>query len=347
MTAATLRAAVPRAGRYAAFAFGGAAAIGASAYMFNQDNKPPVNNKPAKNLLPFLGGAASAPLNVANPKVKDQAYYQEIYNAIAKKFDEEKSWLDNYAPYGTILRNAWHASGYFSKKTGGGSFGGNLIYAPESTDGENAGLAYARDWLSEFLWDYDISRGDLYTLAGVCAVQQLGCTVPVKWRPGRINNKDRKKIPANGLLPDAAKDATYVRELFKEKGFDDRETVALIGAHALGSCHKFASGFDGPWTHSPDVFTNTFYTELLGKWYPKHIKETGRDQFEDEASHSLMMLPTDMALKTDNKYLKYVKEYAENEQLWMEDFSKACTKLFELGIDFKDAPFMEFKTYEG
>jgi hypothetical protein len=30
-------------------------------------------------------------------------------------------------------------------------------------------------------------------------------------------------------------------------GFDDREMVALIGAHALGRCHTDRSGFDGPW----------------------------------------------------------------------------------------------------
>jgi catalase (peroxidase I) len=32
-------------------------------------------------------------------------------------------------------------------------------------------------------------------------------------------------------------------------GFDDREIVALIGAHSLGRCHRDRSGFEGPWTN--------------------------------------------------------------------------------------------------
>ena len=31
----------------------------------------------------------------------------------------------------------------------------------------------------------------------------------------------------------------------------DKEIVALSGAHTLGSCHRTRSGFDGPWTHNP------------------------------------------------------------------------------------------------
>lgn len=31
-------------------------------------------------------------------------------------------------------------------------------------------------------------------------------------------------------------------------GFNDREIVALLGAHALGRCHTDRSGYWGPWT---------------------------------------------------------------------------------------------------
>lgn len=59
------------------------------------------------------------------------------------------------------------------------------------------------------------------------------------------------------------------------------EIVALVGAHALGRCHPDRSGFDGPWTASPTMFTNNFFTELLGrKWVEKKWK--GPKQYIDK-----------------------------------------------------------------
>ncbi len=50
-------------------------------------------------------------------------------------------------------------------------------------------------------------------------------------------------------------------------GFDDREIVALSGAHALGRCHTDRSGFDGPWSFSPTVMSNDYYRLLMDeKW---------------------------------------------------------------------------------
>ena len=43
-------------------------------------------------------------------------------------------------------------------------------------------------------------------------------------------------------------DQDHIRTIFHRMGFNDREIVALIGAHTLGSCHKDRSGYDGPWT---------------------------------------------------------------------------------------------------
>lgn len=49
-----------------------------------------------------------------------------------------------------------------------------------------------------------------------------------------------------------------------------------------------------------------------------------------------MMLPADMALVEDKKFKNWVKEYAADNDLFFKDFSAVVTKLFELGVPFKE-----------
>jgi cytochrome c peroxidase len=114
-------------------------------------------------------------------------------------------------------------------------------------------------------------------------------------------------------------------------GFNDREIVALAGAHALGRCHTDRSGYDGPWTFSPVTFSNQFYDLLLNDgWQWKKWK--GPAQYEDKKTKSLMMLPTDMSLVTDPKFKPVVQEYAKDEEAFFKDFAKAFATLLELGV---------------
>lgn len=321
--------------------FAGVASAGAAAYMYQQynDNKNKKNNT-AKALF---GGATGGKI-ASVPQGKTFADYQKIYNDIADKVRDEDDADEGAGRYGLLVRLAWHASGTYSKKNNaGGSYGGGMIYKPESSDPANAGLETGRDFLAEFLEKYPwISRGDLWTLGGVVAVQEAGGP-KIKWRPGRKN--DRKDMPENGFLPDATQGASHVRNVFSRMGFNDQETVALIGAHCLGRCHTWRSGFDGPWGPSPNMFTNDFFVRLLQGWHVR--KWDGVKQYEDDETKSFMMLPTDIALKEDGAFLKWTKKYADDEQLFFRDFSKAFTKLLENGIAFpKDAKYWEFQTLD-
>lgn len=328
-----------------AFAFAGLTGASALAYYYTQNNNNgPNNNKNSNKAL--LGSAAG--LNLAKtPEGKGFEDYQKVYNAIAEKVREEDDADEGAGRYGLLTRLAWHSSGtYDKKKNSGGSYGGTMIYAPESTDGENAGLEVGRDFLTEFHYTFPwISRGDLWTLGGVVGVQEAGGP-KIKWRAGRVDQSAKEKIPENGNLPDASQETgDYVRKVFYRMGFSDQEIVALIGAHALGRCHTYRSGYDGPWGPSPNMFTNDFYVRLLQKW---HIRQwDGKRQYEDDESNSFMMLPTDMVLKEDNQFVKYVKKYAEDSDLFFSDFSKAFTKLLENGVTFeKQTPYWEFKTLD-
>ena len=76
-------------------------------------------------------------------------------------------------------------------------------------------------------------------------------------------------------MPDGDKGAQHLRDIFYPKGFDDRDIVALSGAHTLGMCHLMWSGFNGRWTETPTRFDNSFFKNLLEKKYTPMTTEKG------------------------------------------------------------------------
>lgn len=221
----------------------------------------------------------------------NQHYDNEFYDKAARA--EVSSTIvskkGNACPF--TIRLAWHASGTFDgSDNSGGSDGATMRFEPEVTDGANAGLAFMQDILKPVKLKFpELSYGDLWTMAGTQAVKLLGGPdVPFSY--GRTDDPDNAKCPANGRLPDASQGAQHLRDVFYRMGFGDKEIVALSGAHTLGSCHRFRSGFDGPWTTNPLKFDNDYFKNLLEiEW--KEREWDGPKQFQDPAG-KLMMLPT-------------------------------------------------------
>jgi len=263
------------------------------------------------------------------------------YKAVA---EDIKGLLDapgyddgSYAPL--LVRLAWHASGTYAHGTrDGGSDGATMRYEPESTDGANAGLGIARDLLAPLKDKHaGISYADLWTLAGCVAVEAMGGP-HIDWRAGRSDAPPppEGKVPPNGRLPDGDKGADHVRAIFGRMGFNDREIVALIGAHDVGRCHADRSGFDGPWTRRPTTFSNSYFKHLAGDetYEESKVESTGNPQLKN-ADGSLMMLIADMALKTDPTFKAVVDEYAADQDVFFRDFAAAFKKLLELGVKFE------------
>jgi hypothetical protein len=250
-----------------------------------------------------------------------------------------------------VVRLAWHAAGTFNKSNGsGGSNGATMRFEPESTDGANAGLHIIRNMLQPVKANHpEMSHADLWTFAGTAAVEFLGGPkVPHNF--GRSDAANGTTCPVNGLLPDASQGAAHLREIFGRMGFDDREIVALSGAHTLGRCHIVRSGYDGPWTRNPLKFDNAFFKNLMHmEWRPR--KWDGPMQFEDVETGELMMLPTDMALKTDPQFRVFAELYAKDEPTFFNDFASAFAKLLALGapqaqikaLDERDRLSTEFR----
>jgi cytochrome c peroxidase len=311
----------------------GVAAVAAFAggYYYSSTTGVKPNIRDVLPSVPVKEAQAAQPTTAFQPTQKD---YQEVYNTIAKKLWEKDEYDDgSYGP--VLLRLAWHSSGTYDAETKtGGSNGATMRFPAEGSHGANAGLVHARDFLEpikeQFPW---ISYGDLWTLAGVCAIQEMqGPTVP--WRPGR-NDQDASYCTPDGRLPDASKNENHIRAIFGRMGFNDQEMVALSGAHALGRCHADRSGYDGPWTFSPTVLTNDYFRLLMEeKWGWKSWE--GPKQYEDASTKTLMMLPTDVALVQDPIFKTWVEKYAKDGALFFEDFKDVCVKLFELGVPFKE-----------
>lgn len=329
----------------------GAAGLASSDFrggsFFNGDNNNPKYN--GGRWWKGLAGtsAAAAPgLRIAEmEKDRTPEDFQKVYNAIAKKLIDEDEY-DDYIGYGPVLlRLSWHSSGTWDMNdNSGGSYGGTYRFQKETDDPANKGLQNAKAFLEpiyeQFPW---ISHGDLYTLGGVTALQEMqGPKIP--WRPGRVDLPENA-TPENGRLPDAENGADYVRNFFQRFGFTDQEVVALIGAHALGKTHMKNSGYDGPWGAATNTFSNEFFVNLLNEQWKAEKNEAGNTQYNSPSG--FMMLPTDYSLKEDNVYLKYAKKYAEDQDAFFEDFKNAYKKLIENGIQFPEGtPTITFKTLD-
>lgn len=242
---------------------------------------------------------------------------------------------------GTFIRLSWHACGTYDKKDGsGGSNGARMRFKPEASYGNNAGLDMARSVLEPIKKEFpDISYADLYTFAGVVAVEEAGGP-KIPFALGRVDEADGAKSDPNDRLPNAHmgsfKNVTeHIRAVFSRMGFTDQEMVALLGAHAMGRCHTQRSGFWGPWTNAETTFSNEYFRLLLEeRWSPKTTHKgkpwTGPDQFEDSTGN-LMMLQSDMALIADPALKKWVEIYAKDEDRFFKDFAAAFSKLLHLG----------------
>jgi len=260
------------------------------------------------------------------PPVNVEALKSDIRSALVN----EKAFACPIA-----ARVAWHSSGTFDKdsKTGG-SNGARMRFDPEASDPANAGLGIVRDLLLVVKKKHpEVSFADIWTLAGCASIEFMGGPkIPHNF--GRTDDNDGSACPAHGRLPDAAQGADHIRDVFGRMGFTDRETVALIGAHTVGRCHLARSGYDGPWTRNPLVFDNSYFKNLLYlEWIPKvwHEGYDGPLQYTDKETETLMMLPADMALKTDPEFRKYAELYAKDQEVFFKDFAAAFGKLMSLG----------------
>ncbi|CAA6663850.1 unnamed protein product [Spirodela intermedia] len=238
-----------------------------------------------------------------------------------------------------MIRLGWHDAGTYDKnikewpRRGGAN--GSLRFEGELKHAANAGLVNALALLQPIKDRYPgITYADLFQLASATAVEAAGGP-KIRMKYGRKDVTEPEQCPEEGRLPDAGppSPAGHLRAVFYRMGLDDKEIVALSGAHTLGRARPDRSGWgkaetkytkDGPgapgghsWTVQWLQFDNSYFQD---------IKER-RDK-------DLLVLPTDAALFEDPSFKVYAERYAEDQDAFFEDYAEAHAKLSNLGAEF-------------
>ncbi|CAF2065453.1 unnamed protein product [Brassica oleracea] len=238
-----------------------------------------------------------------------------------------------------LVRLGWHDAGTYNKnieewpQRGGAN--GSLRFEPELKHAANAGLVNALKLIEPVKEKYsNISYADLFQLASATAVEEAGGPeIPMKY--GRVDVSAPEQCPEEGRLPDAGppSPADHLREVFYRMGLNDKEIVALSGAHTLGRSRPDRSGWGKPETK----YTKAGPGEPGGQsWTVKWLKFDNSyfKDIKEKRDEDLLVLPTDAALFEDTSFKNYAEKYAEDPAAFFKDYAEAHAKLSNLGAKF-------------
>jgi L-ascorbate peroxidase len=253
-----------------------------------------------------------------------------------------------------IVRLAWHDSGSYDKsipewpQRGGAN--GSIRFYPEIKHAANAGLTAALELLKEVTDKREgVSYADVFQLASATAIELAGGPkIPLRF--GRRDARNEEDCCPEGRLPagegdpkqgwpnKASSAAEHLRHVFHRMGLDDKDIVALSGAHTLGRAKPSRSGFgkeetkytkEGPgtpggssWTPEWLHFDNSYFTEV-----------------RDEKDPDLLVLSTDRCLFEDEGFRPHAEKYAADQDAFFQDYAQSHVKLSELGADWVDEPW--------
>lgn len=192
-----------------------------------------------------------------------------------------------------------------------------IFYAGEKPHGI-PWLEAARGFLKAISQKYVprlISHADLAALAANTAIKALGGPeIPTRF--GRLDIRSEDDV----MLPDGEKDAKYIRDVLGPKGLEEKAMVAVLGANVCGMCHVEGADFGAR------RFDNSYFKDLLTKQWEQETSQNGTPQFR---CGDAVMMSTDMALVNDPNFKVHVQQYAADEKLWLDEFTKAWVQLQE------------------
>jgi len=210
-----------------------------------------------------------------------------------------------------------------------------------------------------------LSRADFWALAGIYAVDKTielnnddcdedDCDVPdsgLVFQWGRVDCDTAPHTDADVGLPAATLNHSSVMTFFaNEFGFDDNETVALLGAHTLGRASSDNSGFSGTWiVGEANFFNNEYYKKLADSSLSWRHRDAGTDNWQWNVQGEVFMLNVDVALYKDilvdsvgesscdftncaaAPTATAVEAFAASNDVWIPEFTKVFTKMLAHG----------------
>ncbi|NP_001295648.1 probable L-ascorbate peroxidase 6, chloroplastic [Jatropha curcas] len=199
----------------------------------------------------------------------------------------------------------------------------------------DAGLVNALKLLQPIKDKYSgVTYADLFQLASATAIEEAGGPkLPMKY--GRVDVSAPEDCPEEGRLPSAGppSPADHLREVFYRMGLNDKEIVALSGAHTLGRSRPDRSGWGKPETkytkNGPGAPGGQSWTVEWLKFDNSYFKDIKAKKDED-----LLVLPTDAVLFDDPSFRVYAEKYAEDKEAFFKDYAEAHAKLSNLGAKF-------------
>ncbi|KAF8008770.1 hypothetical protein BT93_K2431 [Corymbia citriodora subsp. variegata] len=253
--------------------------------------------------------------------------------------EEIKELLKTKFCHPILVRLGWHDAGTYNKnieewpKRGGAN--GSLRFEIELKHAANAGLVNALKLLEPIKEKYpSVTYADLFQLASATAIEEVGGPkIPMKY--GRVDVSKPEECPEEGRLPAAGppSPADHLREVFYRMGLNDKEIVALSGAHTLGRSRPERSGWGKPETKytkdGPGAPGGQSWTVQWLKFDNSYFKDIKERKDED-----LLVLPTDGVLFEDPSFKVYAEKYAEDQEAFFKDYAEAHAKLSNLGAKF-------------
>ncbi|TYJ29138.1 hypothetical protein E1A91_A06G050000v1 [Gossypium mustelinum] len=253
--------------------------------------------------------------------------------------EDLKQLLNSQFCHPILVRLGWHDAGTYNKnieewpQRGGAN--GSLRFEVELKHAANAGLVNALSLIQPIKDKYsDVTFADLFQLASATAIEEAGGPkIPMKY--GRVDVSGPNECPEEGRLPDAGppSPADHLREVFYRVGLNDKEIVALSGAHTLGRSRPERSGWGKPETKytkdGPGTPGGQSWTVQWLKFDNSYFKDIKAKRDED-----LLVLPTDAVLFEDPSFKVYAEKYAEDKETFFKDYAEAHAKLSNLGAKF-------------
>lgn len=238
-----------------------------------------------------------------------------------------------------MVRLGWHDAGTYNKdieewpQRGGAN--GSLRFEVELKHGANAGLVNALKLLQPIKDKYsEVTYADLFQLASATAIEEAGGPkIPMKY--GRVEVTGPEQCPEEGRLPDAGppSPAQHLRDVFYRMGLNDKDIVALSGAHTLGRSRPERSGWGKPETKytkdGPGAPGGQSWTAQWLKFDNSYFKD-----IKEKRDADLLVLPTDAALFEDPSFKVCAEKYAADQEAFFKDYAESHAKLSNLGAKF-------------